>query len=209
MAKKGRPPKKAIRTTTNSTKRTKPRRKSGTRKRSSNSRRVWLGLGSNLGDRRAFIESALEEISRIASLRRVSALYATEPVGDVEQPDFFNAAAEILWRGSPEEILAAVKAIERKVGRRPTHVNGPREIDVDILDFGGAIRTDSDPILPHPRLSARRFALAPLAEIAPRWRHPISRLTARQLLKRLPVSPSVRRLNIRPDIRRIRAGRPY
>ena len=68
-----------------------------------------------------------------------------------------------------------VKAIERTVGRTPSFRNGPREIDVDILDFGGVRRAGPDPVLPHPRLSERRFVLAPLAEIAPRWRHPVSR----------------------------------
>jgi len=186
---------------------TKPKKKSGTKKKSSDSRRVWLGLGSNLGDRRAFIGAALEEISRIASLRRISSLYATEPVGVTEQPDFLNAAAEILWKGSPENLLAEVQTIERRVGRRPTYANGPREIDIDILDFGGATQTGSDPILPHPRLSERRFALAPLAEIAPRWRHPVLGLTARQLLESLPPTPAARRLNIRSGIRRVRARR--
>jgi len=128
----------------------------------------------------------------------------TEPVGDPDEPDFLNAAAEILWEGSPEELLETVKAIEGKVGRRPTYVNGPREIDIDILDFGGTTQTDSDPILPHPRLAARRFALAPLAEIAPRWRHPILGLTADALLETLPPTPGVRRLNIRSGINRTR-----
>ena len=97
--------------------------------------------------------------------------------------------------------------MERTVGRQPTFVNGPREIDIDILDFDGRVETGPDLVLPHPKLASRRFALAPLAEIAPRWRHPVWRLTARQLLESLPPTPAARRLNIRSDIKGIRARR--
>jgi 2-amino-4-hydroxy-6-hydroxymethyldihydropteridine diphosphokinase len=91
--------------------------------------------------------------------------------------------------------------VERTVGRQPTFVNGPREIDIDILDFDGRVEAGPDLVLPHPKLASRRFALAPLAEIAPRWRHPVWRLTARELLDRLPPKPAARRLNVRSDIR--------
>jgi 2-amino-4-hydroxy-6-hydroxymethyldihydropteridine diphosphokinase len=125
---------------------------------------------------------------------RVSAVYVSEPVGYADQRDFWNAAAEIRWRGSPKDLLAAVKTIEARLGRRPTFPNGPREIDIDILDFDGIVSADSDPILPHPSLAARRFALAPLAEIAPGWRHPISHKTASELLEQLPARPRARRI---------------
>jgi 2-amino-4-hydroxy-6-hydroxymethyldihydropteridine diphosphokinase len=156
--------------------------------------RVLLGLGSNLGDRRAHIEEALAELERLAPLCRVSSLYQSDPVGHAEQPDFWNLAVEIAWSGQPEDLLGAVKRIERRVGRTPTFPNGPREIDIDILDFGGRVRASPDPVLPHPHLAERRFALEPLAEIAPRWQHPVSGLTARELIETLPAKPSVRRL---------------
>ena len=136
-------------------------------------RRVYIGLGSNLGDRRSQLDRALSRLRSISSVRRVSSFYRTAPVGHADQPDFYNAVAEILWRGSPGSLLAALKAIERELGRVPRFVNGPREIDLDILDFAGSVRRRPDPVLPHPRMTVRRFALAPLAEIAPRWRHPV------------------------------------
>lgn len=80
------------------------------------------------------------------------------------------------------------------MGRTPTFVNGPREIDVDVLDVAGRRRTGSDPILPHPRLTARRFALAPLAEVRPDWVDPVSGMGIAELLSRLPLSPQVRRV---------------
>jgi 2-amino-4-hydroxy-6-hydroxymethyldihydropteridine diphosphokinase len=86
---------------------------------------------------------------------------------------------------SPGELLAAVKRIERQRGRTPTFRNGPRVLDVDILDVGGEIVSGAGLVLPHPRLHRRRFVLEPLAAIAPRWRHPILKKTARQLLREL------------------------
>ena len=105
-----------------------------------------------------------------------------------------NAAAEIAWSGSPEALLRAVKRIESRLGRSKTFRGGPREIDVDILDLAGMVRAKPDPILPHPRLSERRFALAPLAEIAPRWRHPETGKTAKEIMERLPKRPWVKRI---------------
>lgn len=127
-------------------------------------------------------------------MRRVSSLYQSAPVGHEDQPDFFNLAAEISWTGAPEDLLDAVKRIEQRIGRTRTFPNGPREIDIDILDFGGQVRSFPDPVLPHPRLAARRFALEPLAEIAPRWRHPVTGLTARELIRTLPAAPGAWRI---------------
>ena len=87
--------------------------------------------------------------------------------------------------------------MERRGGRIPTFAGGPREIDVDILDLGSLIE-NRDPILPHPRLAGRRFVLAPLAEIAPEWKHPVTGLTAKVMLARLPRRPGVRRIPSKP-----------
>jgi len=127
----------------------------------------------------------------------VSSVYESEPVGYADQPLFWNMAAEIRCGCGPEALLEALQRIERLVGRRRRFRNGPREIDIDILDFGGQVRASPDPVLPHSELAFRRFALAPLAEIAPRWRHPVTGLTARQMMKTLPANPGVRRLRIR------------
>lgn len=127
-------------------------------------------------------------------MRKVSSFYRTEPVGFRDQRDFWNAAVEIAWPGTPVELLRAVREVERRVGRTPTFVNGPREIDVDILDIGGMRRDRADPVLPHPRLNARRFALVPLAEIRADWVDPRSGLGIADLLARLSSKPRVTRV---------------
>ena len=119
-------------------------------------------------------------------------------MGFARQPDFVNAVVSILWERSAAALLTAVQAVERAVGRTPSFRNGPREIYVDILDLGGQVRRARDPILPHPRLSERRFVLAPLAELAPGWTDPDSGETAARLLRRLPERPRATRLSSRP-----------
>src|SRR5439155_8724017 len=184
---------------TKSSTRTRSSKPTGRKKKSSDvggGRAVvaYLGLGSNLGDRRAHLEAALREIAAFAPLRKVSSFYWTEPVGFRDQPDFWNAVVEISWSGTPRGLLEKTKQVERRVGRTSTFANGPREIDVDILDFAGRLRETGDPVLPHPRLSGRRFALAPLAEINPSWSDPRSGRGVADLLRALPKAPRVRRI---------------
>jgi 2-amino-4-hydroxy-6-hydroxymethyldihydropteridine diphosphokinase len=175
----------------------KSSKRTAKRKRSSEpaARTVYLGLGSNLGDERAQLAAALGELSRIARIVRVSSFYRTDPVGYEAQPPFVNAVVEVAWRGTPRALLGAVRSIERRIGRTPSFRDGPREIDIDILDFAGQVRSSRDLALPHPRLALRRFVLVPLAEIAPEWRHPVSGRSARELLRSLPEKPGVRRLS--------------
>lgn len=128
----------------------------------------------------------------------MSSFYRTDPVGYAAQPPFWNAVAAVAWTRSPAALLRELQRIEKAVGRTPSFANGPREIDLDILDLGGARRARPDPVLPHPRMETRRFVLAPLAEIAPLWRHPISGRTVRELLRALPERPGATRLSSRP-----------
>lgn len=186
-------------TSSNRKKRSSTAPASSKRKSTDPPTRVYLGLGSNLGDRRLALERALTLLRGLDGLeiRRISSFYRTDPVGGVPQPDFYNAVAEVSWAGGAPELLEAVHRIEREVGRAIRERNGPREIDIDILDFGGEIAGRRSLTLPHPRLAQRRFVLAPLAEIAPLWRHPETGRTAREMMYGLAERPGARRLRPR------------
>ena len=119
-------------------------------------------------------------------LKRASGLLVSAPFGVTGQPPFVNAVAEIGTELSPEALLRRLHAIERMAGRRRTLRWGPRTLDLDLLDYHGLVRkAPARPVLPHPGIAERIFVLAPLADIAPRWRHPVTRRTAAEMLARL------------------------
>jgi 2-amino-4-hydroxy-6-hydroxymethyldihydropteridine diphosphokinase len=155
---------------------------------------VFLGLGSNLGDRESAIEGALVRLAALGFHPTLaSSLWLTEPVGGPPQGWFLNAVAGGETELGPEALLAACLATEREMGRVRGERNGPRTIDVDILLFGGERRDAPGLVIPHPRLHERRFVLAPLAEIAPDLVHPVLGLAVREILARCPDASAVRR----------------
>jgi 2-amino-4-hydroxy-6-hydroxymethyldihydropteridine diphosphokinase len=129
--------------------------------------RALLGLGANLGDPVATLNEAKVRLGRIGRVTAASALYRTPPWGVLEQPPFVNAALALDTELDPDALLAALKALERDLGRVAAERWGPRAIDLDILDVDGVRRSDPNLTLPHPRLFERAFALVPLAEIEP------------------------------------------
>lgn len=156
---------------------------------------VFLSLGSNLGNREALLESALDELGRRnVRIQVVSSLYETEPVDWTGQPTFLNLACMADTDLSPRELLLCCKEIEQDLGRRTGMAKGPREIDIDILLFGDRIVDDHDLRIPHPGLTRRRFVLVPLVEIAPCAIDPASGETAAVLLSRCPDRSGVQRL---------------
>jgi 2-amino-4-hydroxy-6-hydroxymethyldihydropteridine diphosphokinase len=131
---------------------------------------AYLGLGSNLGDRKENLRAALTQLERHGlEVEAVSSLYETEPIGEIlDQPDFLNAVARIRTSLEPEELLEVCKGIEAEGGRMfaaPRH--GPRPIDLDLLLFGGLEVSSERLTIPHPELTARRFVLVPLLELDP------------------------------------------
>ena len=131
--------------------------------------RIFLGLGSNLGDKRANIKRALELLAACSDIHvlKVSSMHDTAPVGFTEQPDFLNAVALIETTLSPRELLNAALDIERGMGRKRTIRWGPRVIDIDILLYDDERIEEEGLIIPHPRMMERGFVLDPLAEIVP------------------------------------------
>ena len=133
---------------------------------------VYLGLGSNLGDREENLGQALMSLSQRVNLEQISSIYETEPVGYGEQPLFLNLVCRVTTDFPPVELLRLVKDIETRMGRVPSFPNAPRLIDIDILFDGNEIIDSPDLTIPHPRLAERAFVLIPLAEIAPDLVHP-------------------------------------
>ena len=149
-------------------------------------RTAYLALGSNLGDRRANLDRALERLAA-PELRvvRVSSTYETAPRDVLHQPWFLNQVAEAETTLFPRRLLARAQKIERELGRKRGQPRGPRVIDIDILLFGEAIISTPDLEVPHPRMLERRFVLEPLAELAPDLRHPATGRTMRESLARV------------------------
>lgn len=146
---------------------------------------VYIGLGSNLGDRQANITEALQHLRSRVTIRAVAGLYETEPVGYLDQPRFLNTAVEGETDLPPEDLLAFLKGIERRMGRQPSFRNSPRPIDLDILLYGDLVLRMPDVEIPHPRMHERAFVLAPLAELAPTVRHPVLGVTIPDMLSRV------------------------
>lgn len=160
-------------------------------------RTVYLGLGSNRGDRAANIARAIEALAA-AGLRitRRSSLYATQPVPPLAartQKVFLNCCVEAETTLMPRQLLRVVRGIELAGGRRRLARGAPRTIDIDILLYGLSCLRSADLQLPHPRMAERRFVLLPLREIAPTLRHPLLKKTVVGLLAGLRDSSRVTR----------------
>lgn len=143
---------------------------------------VYLGLGSNLGDRMGNLASAVEHLSGKVKIKKLSSVYETEPLYYEEQPKFLNAVLSATTMLAPTELLHFVKSIERKAGRKPSFRNAPRLIDIDMLFYGDKVIHTDEVTVPHPRIAERAFVLVPLAEIAPELVHPVSQKKISELL---------------------------
>jgi 2-amino-4-hydroxy-6-hydroxymethyldihydropteridine diphosphokinase len=155
---------------------------------------VYLSLGSNIGDRARNLQAALHRFAA-PDLRvmRTSPVYETEPVEYTAQRWFLNLAAEAATELLPMQLLLRIGRVERALGRVRTVPKGPRTIDIDILFYGRTIVRSARLEIPHPRIAERRFVLAPLADLAPDLRHPVTGRTIREMLDAAPPQ-TVRRL---------------
>ena len=146
-------------------------------------KKVYLGLGSNLGNRSQMLENAIHAMASPHLLvRRLSPVYETEPMDVPHQPWFLNMVVEAETDCFPLQLLRWTSQVEQHLGRRRLTPKGPRAIDIDILLFGNSIVRLPSLEIPHPRFRQRRFVLAPLADLDPDLRDPVTRKTMRELL---------------------------
>lgn len=151
--------------------------------------RAALGLGSNLGDRRAHLERAIRGLRERMVVVAVSRFRETEPLGGPPQGAFLNAAVVVETDLGPEGLLGVARGLEEAAGRVRGERWGPRTLDVDLLLYGDRTLAREGLVVPHPLLRQRRFVLEPLAEIAPDWAVPGTGATVEELLADLPVGP--------------------
>lgn len=158
-----------------------------------NHAKAYVGLGSNVGDRAGNLLLALRGMMEASlCVTRVSSIYETDPISEIEQPPFLNMVAQIgNPLPAPEQVMARLLRIEFALGRTREVKDGPRTIDLDLLLYGD-VKSDTEFLkLPHPCLHERRFVLEPLVEIAPRVVHPKLKKSAAELLETIEDKPSV------------------
>tara|TARA_Y100001936_G_scaffold45826_1_gene44696 strand:+ start:851 stop:1327 length:477 start_codon:yes stop_codon:yes gene_type:complete len=146
--------------------------------------KVFLSLGTNLGNREKNISNCLNQLEKISEIKNISKIYETIPYKvEIEQENFLNLAVEINFFDSVENLLIEINKIEKELGRvRSSIRNEPREIDIDIIFFADQIINEKDLIVPHPRFRERLFVLEPLNDIAPKFLDPITNKTVSELL---------------------------
>jgi 2-amino-4-hydroxy-6-hydroxymethyldihydropteridine diphosphokinase len=159
--------------------------------------RVYLSLGSNVGNRAENLHGALTRLHALGVVASVSSFYETEPVEFTAQPWFLNCAAALDTDQPPRELMDGLLALEAAMGRRRSQPKGPRIIDLDILLYGNEIIRQPGLTIPHPALPERRFVLEPLAEIAPDVIHPVLKKTMHELQAQLPPGQAVRKFDER------------
>ena len=154
---------------------------------------IHLGLGSNLGNREENLRRAIKDLQKYVRLHAVADLYETTPYGYSDQGNFFNTCLAVAYDGNSFQLLQVVEKIEQAMGRKREIKWGPRIIDIDILFYNDEIHKYPQLTLPHPEIQNRRFVLAPMAEIAPAFIHPVLKKTIAELLSNCPDKLAVKR----------------
>lgn len=150
-------------------------------------KQAYLGIGSNMGDKRAYLEEAVNKISAHTKIRRVrcAEMITTAPYGGVEQDDFLNSAIELETLLTPHELLSFLQELEAAAGRERLIRWGPRTLDLDILFYQDFISDAPDLTVPHPDMENRLFVLEPLSQLCPYYRNPVVGKSIKQMLKEL------------------------
>jgi len=151
-------------------------------------RDVFIGSGSNLGDRLTALDTAAKLLAPDVRVLKASKVYETPPWGYEDQPAFLNQVLQVETELDPPALLMVLKRIEQKMGRKATFLYGPRGIDLDILFYDGLIYSTDSLQIPHPLASERAFVLVPMREIAPEFIHPVLGKTIAELARGLDIT---------------------
>lgn len=146
---------------------------------------LYIALGSNLGDRQANLQAAIQALPPAVHVLRQSAIYETTPWGYLDQPDFLNMVVQAETDLPPGELMATLKDLESRLGRQATFKNGPRVIDLDLLFYNDLVLENDKLTIPHAGLAERAFVLVPLADLAPEFIHPVHQQTVEVLLSQV------------------------
>jgi|TARA_B100000965_G_scaffold65365_1_gene51132 2-amino-4-hydroxy-6-hydroxymethyldihydropteridine diphosphokinase len=157
--------------------------------------KVFLALGSNVGNWKVNFNSCLMELKKISKLKAIANIYVSKPYGYKKQNDFYNTVVEVKTRNNPFQLMNQIKIIEKKLHKNKILINGPRRIDIDIIFFNSLNISYKKLIIPHPRVSERDFVLLPLFDIDPFFKHPQSKKSIKALttaLKTTYIKKSIR-----------------
>ena len=157
----------------------------------------YIALGTNVGNYRNNFSRAVFELSKIGSISKIANIYKSKPYGYLKQNYFYNTMVYLKSEIHPNELIKKIHLIERKLHKNKRIINGPRKIDLDIIFWDQKIFKNNNVVIPHPRAKDRDFVLCPLYDIAPFFKHPVSKLSVKELIKNLKDHYVIEKLNYR------------
>jgi len=157
----------------------------------------YIALGTNVGNYRNNFSRAVFELSKIGSISKIANIYKSKPYGYLKQNYFYNTMVYLKSEIHPNELIKKIHLIERKLHKNKRIINGPRKIDLDIIFWDQKIFKNNNVVIPHPRVQERDFVLCPLYDINPFFKHPVSKLSVKELIKNLKDHYVIEKLNYR------------
>ena len=157
----------------------------------------YIALGTNVGNYRNNFSRAVFDLSKIGSISKIANIYKSKPYGYLQQNYFYNTMVYLKSEIHPNELIKKIHLIERKLHKNKRIINGPRKIDLDIIFWDQKIFKNNNLVIPHPRVQERDFVLCPLCDITPFFKHPVSKLSVKELIKNLKDHYVIEKLNYR------------